>query len=173
MTNCYFISDLHLGHKNILDFCPDRGGTNVDEHSEWLVEQWNSTITKRDVVWVLGDICFDKKHLRYLKQMNGQKHMIYGNHDTFSLPTYQPYFNTIRGFTKKSGLWLSHAPIHPYELRGRVNVHGHVHQHTVQKYYIGSDGNEHRIDDPSYINVCVDVLKGKPIHIDEIRTRIE
>ena len=37
MNNEFFIGDLHLGHKKILDFSPQRGGTNVDEHNEWII----------------------------------------------------------------------------------------------------------------------------------------
>ena len=53
----YFISDLHLGHRKILEYSPARGGKTIDEHDEWLVSQWNSVVrNKKDLVWVLGDI---------------------------------------------------------------------------------------------------------------------
>lgn len=155
-----FISDLHLGHKNILNFCPNRGGTDVQSHNEWLVHQWNSVVEKRDHIYVLGDICFHGDDLKYLRQMRGQKTMIWGNHDKFSLPTYQEYFHQVKGFMKKHGFWISHSPIHPRELRGKKNIHGHVHQHHI----LTADGDI----DPNYINVCVDALDGKPISLEEL-----
>ena len=159
----YFISDLHLGHKNILKFCPDRGGSSVIEHSEWIVEQYNSVIKKRDTVWILGDVCFDSDHFKYMEQLKGQKNMLWGNHDKMSLETYQKYFRLVYGFRKKYGFWISHAPIHPQELRNTVNIHGHVHQNHI----LDANGQP----DLRYFNVCVDACDGKPVHIDDIKQR--
>ena len=165
MSKIRLISDFHLGHANILKFAPMRGGTDVQSHSEWLVAQWNSTVHKTDVVWVLWDICFDKKHLKYLKQMHGQKVMLWGNHDKFPVTAYQPYFHQIFGFRKKWGFWVSHSPIHLCELRGRGNIHGHVHQNSVRK----DDGEL----DERYVNVCVEALNGKPIAIDDVKVAFQ
>ncbi len=90
--------------------------------------------------------------------MKGNKHLILGNHDKFTLETYSQYFNKIHGFMKKGGFWLSHAPIHPKELRGRVNIHGHVHSKSIP--------------DPRYFNVSVEALGGIPISMDEIREQL-
>lgn len=161
MSNVFFISDLHLGHEKILEFSPRRGGTNVIEHSEWLVNQWNKRVGKKDIVYVLGDVCFKKGHLHYLVQMNGKKNLILGNHDEFPISTYQIYFNKIHGITKYKGFWLSHAPVHPNELRRKMNIHGHVHNNTIRR---ASDG----FLDRRYINVSVENLEdGMPISLDE------
>jgi calcineurin-like phosphoesterase family protein len=156
VSKVYFISDLHLGHKRICEFSgPLRGdSTTVEEHDKFIVDQWNSVVTKNDLVWVLGDVCFDKAALPLLKQLKGSKHLVLGNHDEFTIQTYQLYFSKIVGFTKYKGLWLSHAPIHPDELRGKINVHGHVHSKSIP--------------DPRYVNVSVEVLNGKPISFEEI-----
>jgi len=156
MYKVFFISDLHLGHKNILNFAQGhRGGETVDEHDRWLVEQWNSVVlNKKDVVYVLGDIAFDKEKLKLIGQMNGNKVLLMGNHDHYTLEEYQKYFYKIIWFQKYKGFWLSHCPIHPDELRGRYNIHGHVHQKSIQ--------------DRRYINVCVEVLGGTPIEFSKI-----
>jgi calcineurin-like phosphoesterase family protein len=155
MSTVRFISDLHLGHEKILQFSPSRGGDCVVSHSEWLVDQWNSVVGKNDTTWVLGDVCFNKNHLKYLKMMKGQKIMVWGNHDKFPLTKYQEYFHLVYGFRKKYGFWISHAPIHEQELRGRRNIHGHVHSQSIP--------------DPRYINVCVEALNGIPITLEEIK----
>lgn len=51
----YFISDLHFGHRNILRFdC--RPFSTIEEHDEYLINQWNDTVGADDDVWILGDI---------------------------------------------------------------------------------------------------------------------
>lgn len=151
------ISDLHLGHKKILHFSPNRGGTNVDEHDEWIVKQWNSVVGKRDIVYVHGDVCFDMEKMPLFNRMNGKKRLIIGNHDKFDMGVYLKYFEQVHGFMKYKGYWLSHAPIHPDELRGGINIYGHVHNNPIK--------------DPRYACVCVEQLDGKPIAFDEIKKR--
>ncbi len=167
MGNVRFAADLHIGHKNIASFSgPQRGGiTNVDEHDRWVVEQWNSVCAKNDLIWVLGDVCMDKSKLPLLKKMKGNKHLILGNHDEFSLDTYAPYFNKIHGFVRYKGLWLSHCPVHPQELRGKSNCHGHNHNKVV----LDSEGNP----DKRYVCVSLEQIGGCPITLEEVRKRLE
>lgn len=40
----------------------------------------------------------------------------------------------VQAFFKKYNVWNSHAPVHPAELRDRLNLHGHVHDETVQDH---------------------------------------
>lgn len=155
MSTVRFISDLHFGHSKILDFVgAARGGSTVDEHDQWLIEQWNSVVTKRDAVYVLGDVAFSRKGLACVKNLRGQKFLLLGNHDNFPLSDYEALGFKIIGFKKYKGFWLSHAPIHPQELRGKYNIHGHVHLNSVP--------------DGRYFNVCVEPLQGKPISLTEI-----
>lgn len=152
MSEVRFISDLHLGHKSICEFSGAfrNGVTTVDDHDKWIVEQWNSVVGKNDTVIVVGDVCFDRSKMPLLKKMRGNKQLIFGNHDKFGLQEYLKYFNKVHGFVKYKGTaWVSHAPIHPDELRGKWNVHGHLHHK--------------QIDDYRYINVSVEKLNGKPI----------
>lgn len=156
MSTVYFISDLHLGHKNILKFAGEyRRGATVEEHDEWLVNQWNAIVHKNDLVYVLGDVAFTLDSLRNIGRMRGQKILIMGNHDKYPLEEYLKYFRTIRPspFPYKK-FWLSHCPIHPAELRGRMNVHGHVHHNTLP--------------DKRYINVSVEPLCGLPMSLEEL-----
>lgn len=156
----FFISDLHLGHKNIIIFEREkRFGQTIEEHNEWLVTNWNSVVGKNDRVYVLGDVAFGHENLKYLTRMNGQKFLIRGNHDAGDLTHYTPYFQNIYGILKYKGFWLTHAPVHPQQLRDKFNIHGHVHSHTL--------------DDMRYINVCVENLAGVPISLETIRMMVE
>lgn len=154
MNKTFVISDLHLDHKRILDFSPNRGGSNVKEHNEWIVSQWNSVVHKRDIVYVLGDVVFSKDALSYLSKMHGQKMLVRGNHDKLSTETYLQYFTNVYGILLKNGFWLTHCPIHPLELRGRKNIHGHVHHNTIP--------------DENYINACVEACNGVPIDMADL-----
>jgi len=155
MSRVYFTSDLHLGHASIIKFAGAHGreGSNSKEHDEWIIHSWNSIVRKRDLVWVLGDVAMGGPgtkespgigwtNLAKVAKLNGTKKIILGNHDDMPIEAYQQYFQVVRGMGRHKGHWLSHCPIHPVELRGRKNVHGHVHHNTL--------------DDDRYINVCVE-----------------
>lgn len=160
MSNVYFISDLHLGHKNILKFSGDlRGGTTVEEHDEWLVNQINSRVTKRDTLYLLGDHAMTLDGFSKLLELNGNIKLVMGNHDdkwkyehyarVGEVIIYQP--------VKYKKLWLTHCPMHESELYGRINVHGHIHQKVI--------------NDPRYVNVCVEQNYGIPVSYNEILDR--
>lgn len=151
-----FISDLHLGHKKICDFeGPNRGDTkSVEEHDAWIIQRWNSVVKKQDIVWVLGDVAFTREGLAKVKLLNGTKHLIIGNHDEFPLREYLSVFNKVHGFMRYKGHWLSHAPIHPNSLRGKKNIHGHMHSKPL--------------DDVRYRCVSVELLKGVPKTLEEL-----
>lgn len=150
----FFISDLHLGHKGILNFSPNRAGTTIDQHDAILEERYRSVVKPRDVVWFLGDVAFTVEKLRSIKFWPGRKNLIRGNHDKFPFSEYTKIFSDIHGIVKRKGYWLSHCPIHPDELRGCKNIHGHIHNNVL--------------DDPRYISVCVESTGGFPIRLSEI-----
>lgn len=113
-------------------------------------------MNKRDIVWFLGDICFDLESLDLIKGLVGDKRLILGNHCTDrGVPIEQLVlaFDQVHGLVSYKDSWLSHAPIHPAELRGMYNLHGHVHHHSLE--------------DPRYFNVCPEVNDYKPVKYQE------
>ena len=152
----YIISDLHLSQKNILKYSGSlRGGTTSEEHDEWIITQWNSIVTKHDLVYVLGDISMGRQGLALVKRLKGNKMLIRGNHDVYATKDYLQYFQEVHGLLHYRGVfWMSHAPIHPNELRGRFNLHGHVHQNSIP--------------DDRYINCCVEMSYGVPQSLDDL-----
>lgn len=168
MSKVYVIGDLHLGHDKILGFSPMRGGTTTEEHDAWIISQWNSVITKRDTVWVLGDVAFSAEALLKVGQLRGNKILVRGNHDRQDTKDYMKYFSQIYGLIKKNGFWLSHSPIHPQELRGKRNIHGHCHQNSILVNKLIDDTLDDR-----YINVSVEMLNGVPILFDSIIERFK
>lgn len=159
MPDIFFISDLHLGHKTIMNWSSARAHyTSIEEHDQSLVKRWNAVVTKRDVVWVLGDVVFPQTSAKYLGEMNGNKHVVLGNHDARKRRVLSPYFKRIEGCTGfKDNTVLTHVPIHPSQLEYRwvCNIHGHLHENSLP--------------DPRYYNVSADVIGLKPIPYEEIR----
>ena len=78
----YFTADLHLGHRNIIDYCgrPFRDAGHMDDA---LVERWNSTVAANDEVIVLGDFAMGHidETLPIAGVLNGRKVLLAGNHD--------------------------------------------------------------------------------------------
>ena len=163
-SSVYFISDLHLGHAKILNFAGAyRGGSTPEEHDEWIVDQWNSVITKRNVVYLLGDVCFHRDAMHHLERLKGMIRYCPGNHDRKYLKEIIEHLNpleTLPGLSTYKKFWVTHCPIHPDEMRGRNgNIHGHVHQNILS--------------DQNYYPVCVEQCYGVPICFDEIYSAFE
>lgn len=137
MSKLFAISDLHFGHTNM---ALKRGFKSVDEHDSFIIESWNKTISKRDVVWILGDITMEKSSPYYLlSRLNGIKKVVLGNHDQPQhVPELLKYVNTVCGMFKYKNLILTHCPIHESEMgRFSKNIHGHVHEDSLpDKRYI-------------------------------------
>ena len=162
MSHNYHIGDLHLGHRNIMKY--REGITSVEENTEVCVDNILTTCNKRDVLWLHGDIFFTEESLKSLVEMRRfvcNIRLILGNHDfqysnlTDCLKVLSDLKVPVYGLKKHKGFWLSHAPIHTDELRGHLNIHGHVHTQTI--------------DDDRYVNVSVDNTNFKPVKLDDIK----
>jgi calcineurin-like phosphoesterase family protein len=80
MGSVFYTSDWHFNH----DFVAGtRNFADAEEHDEALIEATNKVITKRDQLWVLGDVFMGSvtKGLEKIARVNGVKHLVLGNHD--------------------------------------------------------------------------------------------
>lgn len=52
-------------------------------HDQWLVDLWNSTVTRNDTVYHIGDFCLGNRERTetILSKLRGRKYFIRGNHD--------------------------------------------------------------------------------------------
>ena len=169
----WFCSDLHFGHKNIEKFRHHIKSEEDNRHK--ICQDWDSLVTKRDDVYVLGDACFTMETINEFGLLPGRKHLIRGNHDTLDTQVYLKYFKGVYGLLKYKEFWLSHAPIHPDELRGKVNLHGHVHYQSLRKPFNPAYDVKQDLD-PRYFNCCVENvfhLTGRSlIRLEEIREHV-
>lgn len=162
MSNVFFTSDWHLDHKNVLNFLSDDGErvrpfTSIDEHNETLLDNYLKVVKPADTVYFLGDVSFSFRGLELIKNLPGNKYLVRGNHDKYSITKYVEVFADVLGIVTYKEFWLSHCPIHPDEMRNRTaNIHGHTHHNMIQ---------DHR-----YFNVCPEVNNFEPIHLDFIRS---
>lgn len=84
MTN-FYTADLHLFHEKISEYC-GRPFKTTEKMWRAIKRNWNSVIGKDDTIWIAGDITLKKEAHKSLlakmfEELNGEKHMIIGNHD--------------------------------------------------------------------------------------------
>lgn len=163
----YYISDLHLGHENVIRMC-NRPFASIEEMDEALISNWNRVVHANDVVYILGDLIFkaDKAPSEYLSRLKGKKHLILGNHDKtwineegardfFESVTRLDVINTGHGKAT-----LCHFPMLDHE--GHYLIHGHIHANTDQSYWGFLKASERAL------NAGVDVNGYKPVSFDEL-----
>lgn len=133
----YFVSDLHMGHKNVLAF-DNRPFKTIEDHDKTIINNWNDTVELDDDVYLLGDISWHNatKTIEIFKQLNGNIHLIKGNHDGKLLKNreLQSRFVEIVDYKELQlengkGIVLCHYPIPCFKNHyyGWYHLYGHVH----------------------------------------------
>jgi calcineurin-like phosphoesterase family protein len=151
---------------------------NPDEMDEFMVEAWNKKVKPTDKVYHLGDIVINRKALKIMHRLNGDKVLIRGNHDIFKDTDYREHFRELRAYHVMNGMILSHIPVHEASLgRFGVNIHGHLHANRVMKPR-GFDVKTGEIlysneVDVRYHCVCVEQTDWAPILFEEVIDRIK
>lgn len=158
MSNLLITSDLHLGHKNIHHHRPDLGFQTAQSHHEFVFEKLLAAFKPRDTLLFLGDIAFSNEWLMEIKALKcNKKILVMGNHDTqfCTIADIADAYDEVYSLYSRKGLWFSHAPIHPSELRGKCNVHGHTHSINIP--------------DDRYFNACLENTNYSPIEFYELK----
>ncbi len=174
MSHVYFIGDLHFGHEGI---CKFRSFPSESVHRQYLMGCWEGIIRKRDVVYVMGDAAFTQDGLDDIGKLPGRKILVRGNHDLLPTESYLAVFAEVYGVFAWKGMWLTHVPIHPSELYGRTNVHGHCHRGGPTDIVNAPDTSRgHAVGTrATYFNTCAEHLPVPyvPVRQDEMRAIIE
>ena len=141
-----YISDLHLGHINVTKKGKNfdgRGFRDLDEMHEFITKKWNTNVSNADHVYCLGDIAWkvNNQNLDYYKEiikgLNGNIHLILGNHDKFvndrfkklfeEVVPYKEVADEVNGANKRVILSHYYMPFYNHHYRNAVMLHGHSH----------------------------------------------
>lgn len=139
----WFSSDTHFGHNREFLYGP-RGYKNIFEHDKDIIKKWNEKISYDDEVYLLGDVMLGDNNygLSCLRQLNGNIHIILGNHCTANrveLYKNARYNIDVLGYATQIKIdgwsfYLSHYPTMTCNLekdfskRCLLNLYGHTHQ---------------------------------------------
>jgi calcineurin-like phosphoesterase family protein len=183
MPSVFLVSDTHFGHTGVCRFTRNDGVTklrpwdNADEMDEEMVQRWNERVKPTDKVYHLGDVVINRKALKIMHRLNGDKVLIRGNHDIFRDNEYREHFRELRAYHVMNGMILSHIPVHEASLgRFGVNIHGHLHANRVKKAR-GVDAKTGEVlysdeNDVRYHCVCVEQTDYTPILFEDVLKRI-
>ena len=191
MPSVFLVSDTHFGHWGVCKFLREDNVTklrpwdNPNDMDEAMVKLWNETVKPTDKVYHLGDVVINRKALKTLARLNGDKVLIKGNHDIFRLREYAEYFRDVRGYHVMNNMILSHIPVHP-DSKGRftANIHGHTHARNMMKDIKVQECAPPPYDprpydvvksviDPWYHCVCVEQTDYRPILFEDVVKRIK
>lgn len=132
---CWFWSDQHFGHKNIIKYS-NRPFQSTDEMTSAMIKNYMTTVSENDIVVFGGDLAFMPNTITnpIIDKLPGYKILIVGNHDLRKDGSIVEYnFDEIHPCVSfyVAGQWpakllLTHYPLinlpeHCY------NIHGHIH----------------------------------------------
>jgi calcineurin-like phosphoesterase family protein len=193
-SRIFVTSDLHFFHNNIIKYCNRPyididGSPDVPSMNIGIVDNFNSVVGPNDIVYILGDIAMGGKGKApslalFLREMNGTKYLVPGNHDTYILNSEEcmaeltllpaiheikiPHPSKVRKETLR--IIMCHYPLHTWNNAGQVftdedgkiyhsSIHLHGHSHTPKEYL---DSGTTRID------VGIDGNDGKPWLLNDL-----
>ena len=176
-----YISDLHFGHKNVIDF-DHRPFSDVHEMDHVLIKLWNSRVSADDNVYIIGDFCFRNEYAPewYLRQLKGHKHLIIGNHDNKTLKNEKAmaYFESVDKMMHVSDqgkeICLCHFPIAEWNgyYKGHWHIYGHIHGRMDETYYF-MRGKEKALNAAACINNYTPASVNELIRNNEIHRKKE
>ena len=144
MTKVFFIADLHFGHKDVIAF-DNRPFRNVEEMEEEMIRHWNAKVSKKDHVFVIGDMFggVNTTHAgEIVHALNGRIHLIRGNHDPKG-EVFESLFEEValskqiqvRVRGEKQRVVMRHRllPVFRGSDEGVVQLYGHTHDSLIAR----------------------------------------
>jgi len=147
----FFTSDPHFNHKRIIEHS-HRPFASVEAMNETIITRINERVGKGDQLVICGDFAFGNKAaaMDILRRLNGQIHMIRGNHDSVAW-SFRDRFASFRDLAEFKVNGRCVIACH-YSLRtwnkahhGAIHVYGHSHGTlgaTVASMDVGVDTND-------------------------------
>ena len=165
--NIWFTADTHMGHGNIIKYC-HRPFTDAKHMDDTIIANWNGVVRSGDIVYHLGDFAFCKTPQDvdgYIKRLNGQIHLILGNHDKHTVTDAKGFAWMGKKYQSKmvkigeQYVFMSHyaCRVWDHSHHGAWGLFGHSHN-TLP-------------DDPNSLSCDVgqDAWKFTPVSFEEIK----
>jgi calcineurin-like phosphoesterase family protein len=180
MSDIWFTSDTHFGHKNICKGTSVwtsgyRDFDNPEQMNRVMLDNINNVVKENDVLYHLGDWGMGNPVESIIEARKAihcrEIHLILGNHDPFirkNKMNCQSLFASIQDMLvthiNKKPITMAHYPMHTWGARHRGkswHLHGHCHGHmNGTAYYL----------DKRALDVGIDTHpEFRPYHFDEIR----
>lgn len=154
----FITSDWHLGDDRMAML--QRPFQNSREMIEILIKNHNQIVSKDDLVYLVGDVCYKEspQSLIEVERFNGRKILIRGNHDKiFTDNQLLDYFQEVipeKGLQLNIGDIACNITHYPsLAVADRFNLVGHVH--SAWKYQLNS------------VNIGIDTNHFVPHNLDE------
>ena len=193
-AKCWFTSDQHFNHANVMNFC-NRPWDDVKEMNKALTDNWNEVVGEKDIVFILGDFYWKKDASEVKKkidELNGSHiFIVLGNHDTDDQFTQVRKLNRvdiisdtamifISGIdedkpTREYELMISHFPLAtwPHFRRGVINLHGHIHSGPRSRSEVDIPGFDLILKKDLTYDVGVDNNNYYPVEIRDILNKLK
>lgn len=160
----WFTSDTHFGHANVIRYS-NRPYRDVEEMDYAMIARWNALVAPDDTVYHLGDVSFSpvERTKSILRQLNGRKTLIFGNHDKkLRRDEFAEFFVERTDYkvikVGKQHIVLFHFPIMSWDgMKYSWHLHGHSH------------GNLRRPFDNRYMDVGVDPNNYAPLSFEDVK----
>lgn len=174
MGKSFWTSDPHFFHANIIKYC-SRPWANVYDMNEALIENWNSVVDYEDDVFVLGDVALlggnpnGKKEVEnILRRLNGNKYLIYGNHDKQAVRQAAGFIEKVDYKTvtvNNQYIVMSHYPMVTWHGSHRNSwmLHGHCHGTLAR------DMSTRRLD----VGVDVPMWNYTPVSFEQLKAEMD
>lgn len=157
----FVISDLHLAHANIIDYC-DRPFEDVDEMNRTLVRNWNRVVDEGDTVIVVGDLVMGDhdEAMKWAERLSGTLLLVPGNHD--DIVAEDAPFPVVDSCTVSHGKYefgVGHRPSETPD--ADWELYGHLHNNDLETHpFIDPQRNR--------VNVSAELVQYEPIALGEL-----
>lgn len=159
----WFSSDYHFFHNKIITYT-NRPFKDEKEMRETIIRRNNELVSKDDNLYIIGDLALLNQAKIYklkpvLDKMNGNKHLILGNHDESNPFNYEKLgISTVHtALFYNEDIILRHDPAAANVAPDKLWIVGHVH---ILFRYLTTP--------VKCFNVGVDVNNFYPVKLDEI-----
>jgi len=176
--NIFFLSDQHFRHNAVIKY-QTRKFKTIEEHDEFLIDQWNKKVGANDIVYHLGDFVIGNrdeiKEIFY--RLNGKITFVIGNHDEklikFCKKEGIPAFDLIELRVKDQdeargcqAITLCHYAVIEWNKchYGGWMLHGHSHNGCV---FTEKNNSKYKI-----LDVGVDAIGFAPISYQEVKEKM-